>query len=321
MEPLIYEDMTLTKADREEIQGWIENGIPGKEHGKLHKFGRKVGKFARAWSLPSIAIGLLVFGLTEWGSYKEFRGATEIRLANVEKALDKIDLKIQASLPQTEFQQTLPDLKTSIKTAREHKTTIPPGTINNLQTKLINTSPSAPDYWPTLSAFISYRSFIAITPSEFSDLTRPGLPNCLDHLPAAGRIISVTKNQLTATNPYYDSCRVTLDSAHDDQVINSIILSVSTSIVFKHCLVVYRGGPVNLIIKLTNFPAAIHTPTMPAQGIPTVVNGNTLFFENCLFELDIMKLPPSPGPEITQALLAENNPGGSVNIPLGPESK
>lgn len=118
---------------------------------------------------------------------------------------------------------------------------------------------------------------------------------------------------------HYDSCKITLDSPHDNAVLNDLILHFNTLIVFKHCLVIYRGGPVNLIIRLQNYPVTVIAPSHP-QGVPTVVSGSTITFQDCLFQLDITASPPPIGAKITQLLLAENNLS-SINLQAEPQSK
>jgi len=275
------EDMALSNSDKDWIRQTIE------ESNRFQGWAR-VRKIAREWSLLGVATALLIFFLTQWGGYVEFRTHTDDRLKIIEAKVSVWDFQSHARMPLEEFQKTLPDLKSAAKEAKEHNIKVPSGTLDNLQRKLQDTGTDAPDYWATIAAFINYRSFASVTPSDFRDLTRPDLPNCLDHFPTPGRITGSGGNTTTFTNSHYDNCRITLDSPHDDDVINAI--------------------------EFKNMPSTLVSPGHP--NIPVVFSGKTLNFEGCLFDLEITKAPPSPGSQITQALLAQNDLAGTINLPL-----
>lgn len=311
--------MALSDKDRKEIQGWIQNGIPGERKGK------KVTRFIKEWGLTGVAGGLFIFFLTQWGGYIQFRTHTQDKLEQIDKDIQGISLKVQAASPLADFQATLPSLKTSLESAKKNNIKIAPATINTLQSKMRETSDTTAGYWPAASALINYHSFSALSLSDLQDLTRPDLQECLAKLPETGRITVIQPSapgktgSITASGSHYYDCKITLDSPHDNAVLNDLILHFNTLIVFKHCLVIYRGGPVNLIIRLQNYPVTVIAPSHP-QGVPTVVSGSTITFQDCLFQLDITASPPPIGAKITQLLLAENNLS-SINLQAEPQSK
>ena len=77
------------------------------------------------------------------------------------------------------------------------------------------------------------------------------------------------------------------------------------SLTFKHCLVVYRGGAINLILSWKNRPVKGGVPgkqiTEGAASVP-----NTLGFEDCLFDFSFQGVPPPNGQQIAEDLLAQN---------------
>jgi hypothetical protein len=228
----------------------------------------------------------------------------------------KIELNGEAALPQEEFQETLPTLKTSFKIATEQKIKLPIATVDAIRSKLQIAGPSSPDYWATISAFINYRSAV-LTTSNFADLARKDLRNCLDSLPTPGKVLSVdkSKGQFTTSMSHYDNCRLTLDSPHDNAVLNEIIKKF-TMIVFMHCLIVYDGGPINVILAVKDYPAVLHDMQDPTLriNIPPVT-GKTLYFDDCLIDIRLTGQPKQPGPQLTQTLLAQNDLSG-IELPV-----
>jgi hypothetical protein len=295
--------MPLNEVDK----AWIRQAIRDERHG--------VAAIIRDWGGAGATVTVLILALTTWTGYVEFRTRTNDRLDSIEKTQTAIALKNQATLPQADFEATLADLKTTVKKAKAKNVRVSSDTMNDLQDKLMRAAIRTPDYWPAVSAFISYRSFVTAPQSHFSDLMKPDLPNCVDRLPTIGRVtgIDTQKNSITFTSPHYDNCRFTLDSSHDDQVINAMLGRDIMGVNFKHCLIVYRGGPIELILEFKNYPAVLHSPTTP--DLPVTYSGKTLNFEDCLFEFDFTKTPPPPGQEVAHILLAQSNPSGTVQVP------
>jgi hypothetical protein len=322
------EDMKLRPEDKkwlsDEIGVQVKHGIAEavdefKPHGwkKAAFWIRQLGPIA-----TSIAIIVTLLGITLSSLYysfsnvreeTKFRTTTEDALksiksdiADIRGNLGKQSVINHAALPLSEFKATLPDLRSAIATVKEQDVKVAPNVISDLQQKLL-TAKDAPDFWPTAAQFINYRSQLAI--SDFQDLQRPTLPDCTDHDPSPTKVETISKDrhQFTVRSGYYDNCRLTLDSPQDDAKINSILESTAFMLTFRHCVVVYRGGEINLIVAFNNRPLTLFPIGHPESAFTTApFTGRTLFFENCLFEIELDGQPPLPGQQFTQNLLATN---------------
>jgi len=104
----------------------------------------------------------------------------------------------------------------------------------------------------------------------------------------------------------YENCVFTLDSARDDDRINAILSGSTPLLKFKHCTIIYKGGPVNLILAWKN--QTIPMQFGGGQVVNTAFNQSTLNFENCIFVFSIPNAPPPSGEQITRTLLAQNGP-------------
>jgi hypothetical protein len=215
-----------------------------------------------------------------------------------------------SALPPDEFKAVLPDLSSAIATAKRRDIKVPSKVIGDLQTKLI-ASAGAPSFWPTAAEFISYRSF-----NGAAAIASGNLPNCTDSSPALGTVKEVYSPTQMSINPgTYENCRFTLDSAEDNARMNMFLTTVTPLIAFRHCLIVYRGGTINLILALKEYNAAYQVFTNPpASGTVNVSVDHTLEFHDCLFDITLQAAPPQPGQELTRFLLAES--GGDIVLPL-----
>jgi hypothetical protein len=303
--------MALSNADKE----WIRREIREAIHGVGW---RKLGILIRTWSLPGVAGAFLLFLWLQWGVYVEFRTHTSDRLDVIEKNLTQLELQDHASLPQSLFEMTLPDLRTIVSAARKENVKASPKVIEDLQSKLLGTSPGVPDFWPTVSEFITYRSTIASTsPEQTRKLLTEALPNCTDSLPKSMKIKQVLDpNNAVLDRGVYEHCRVTLDSAHDNEIINTILNSRTPLITFRDCLIVYRGGQIKLILAWDKMPVSLHIghPGDNDKRIFHVtLSTSAITFENCLFDFSVQTLPPSEGQKVSVFLLAQNS--ATVNLP------
>jgi hypothetical protein len=199
------------------------------------------------------------------------------------------DLTTYAALPPSEFKTILPGLSSSIATARRQKVKIPSAVVDDLSKQLKTTEPSTSGFWPAAAEFISYRS--ALTHEDLANLAN-SMPRCVDTQPHP----ATTKNAITKEdlgkpttvelNPaHYDNCRIQLDSPEENTKLNEQARTVLPyfSLVFNHCLVVYKGGVVRIQI--------------PAP---------TLTFTGCLWNFSVSDTPPPSGQKVTEALLAGN---------------
>jgi hypothetical protein len=293
-------DMPLNETDK----AWVRQEFQAAH--KRHGFGKLTG-FVKDWSGAGAAVAILLFVVLQWGTYVEFRTQTLDRLVQIEKNLTALNLKAQASLSSSEFQSALPDLKAALASAKKDNLKVGAQTIDALQKRLLDTSTNASDFWPAVSSFVSYRSQIQSTPLTANP------PDCTDSLPTPNKVSAVTSPQtIEVSGGIYQNCRITLDSVQDQEKINEVLMHRNALITFKHCLVVYRGGNINLIVGWKNR----HTKITLDDGTPPrygIVNGNAISFEDCIFDFVVSVTPPYNGREVTQALLA--SPGNTVTLP------
>jgi hypothetical protein len=237
------------------------------------------------------------------GALKEIRAS----IIEIKAGFTKQSLSTHAALPLADFKASLSDLGSSIAAARKQNLKVPPKIVDDLIRKMTSTDKNTPAFWPVAAELISYRSLTLATPFIAA------LPNCTDSLPTVSRIIEVPNPKTAKVGPgIYENCRITLDSEEENKRINSILSDRNPSLSFKHCLVIYRGGPVNLILSWNNRPVrTIVEGKEPSIG--TVSVPNTLSFEECLFDFSFQGIPPPNGQQITETLLAQN--GHTVTFP------
>ena len=229
--------MPLNDSDRAWIRQEIRKRHPG------------ITGFIKDWGGLGAAVAILVFMLAEWSSYIEFRTHTSDRLEAIEKKLTASELQSQASVPQAVFEKTLPDLRSAVTNARKKDVRVSPAVIEDLRSKLLATSPSAPEFWPTVSEFVSYRSSVTSEPPEQArKLLTERIPNCTDSLPKPMMMMVVGPKEVVQTRGVYENCRFVLDSPSQDQTLNAILKGNTPLITFKNCLIEYGGGQINLIL-------------------------------------------------------------------------
>ncbi len=283
---------------------------------------KRVTNFIREWGIAGaiIAVFAALLGIAAAAFYQAtarvgkeaiFETNTGRDLEEIRKEIKAIqgDLALQglinhASLPLSEFKVTLPAVGSAIAKAKQQEVKAATKVIDNLQQKLIASGESSPGYWPAAAAFISYRSFDKAS----GTLTLP-MPNCTDHKPNPAKVKSVEdEHHMTIENSVYENCRFTLDSPLDNERINELLMNEATGITFKHCVVTYSGGEINLVVSFHDRPVmvtAVHGGK-PIKSTGTVNNPSTLRFDNCLFEFNFSGTPPLPGQQLTQAILATN---------------
>jgi hypothetical protein len=123
--------------------------------------------------------------------------------------------------------------------------------------------------------------------------SRHNLPDCADSFPTSNSVAAVNlPDTVEIDGGIYENRRFTLDSVQDQNKINEILRHKNSLIMFKHCLVVYRGWDVNLIIGWDKHPVQI---TLEGRAEPIVggVSGNSLAFEDCIFDFNV-EGPPHP---------------------------
>lgn len=195
------------------------------------------------------------------------------RISIVEGNLATMKLHAAASLPINDFQQTIPELKSAIVTARKNKLTVPVKVMEDLQGKLLATDRSLSEYWPTAAEFISYRSSLLVGAIQsLSKTLRPCRPVDMDHNPNASAQLMGPDGKPTGpksriTRYGEEDCYVELDG----QTISGWDCT--------QCLIKYSGGPLSM---------------------------RDVHFVNCLFVFDFRSGQPSgpDGPRVSTALLA-----------------
>src|SRR5260370_3283661 len=230
------------------------------------------------------------------------------------------------SLPQSAFDKTLPDIRSTVAAARKDRINVQPAVIEALRSKLLASNSSAPDFWPSLSEFVSYRSALSYHPAAAAApqvrvyaIARP-LPDCTDSLPEQGTIKEVlSPHEATLNRGLYENCRFVLDSPKQDQTLNAILKGNTPLITFKNCLIEYHGGEISLIFAWDKEP---FTLTFVGNGpedrkiMHTTLSGPAIQFENCLFVFEFQDPPPLNGQHLVTTLLAENTT--SVSLPVSP---
>lgn len=232
----------------------------------------------------------------------------QAQVSELSRGQARLELNALANLPPQFLAKSLPDLQSVIKTVRQRDAEVQRPVLASLSENLGKISPDVPNYWNAIFEFVNYKSFNAAPPNTRSLLSE-NLPNCTDTpLPplTVSKVLSPTQFQAEA--PAYENCRVTLDSEKDDEAINKVLDSETPFITFKHCLVVYRGGPVNLIYYL---PSKEGTTVMKGPNrrntTKSKITGKSIRFEDCLLDFSAPSAPLPPyGQKMTLRLLAQN---------------
>jgi hypothetical protein len=309
--------MPLNETDK----AWIREQV--KEARKRHGWGKLTGAI-KDWSGAGAAIAILIFAVTQWSAYIEFRTHTNDRLDGIEKRLTTSELQSLAAKPQSAFDSNLSDLRSTIATARKDRIRVPPAVIEGLRSKLLASNSGAPDFWPTLSEFVSYRSSLSYqaaaapsAPIGMYYLAR--LPDCTNSLPKPMTIKEVlSPSEATQNRGLYENCRFVLDSSAQDQVLNAILKTNTPLLTFKNCVIEYHGGEISLILAWDKEPFTLtlvgRGPEDPTKIIHTTLSGPAIQFENCLFVFDFQNSPPPNGQRLSTTLLAEN--ATSLSLPV-----
>jgi hypothetical protein len=160
--------LTVAEALRNHSSGWREN--------------------LRTFSIPSIAVALLIFAATQWDKYAEFRTHTQDHL-------ESIDAKLLNLSPVTSIKKTFDDigalkpkalaeaLPALRKVAQQPAVSVSAQTIRTIGANLAQVSEQTPQYWPTVLLFIESASAGAspsapppgATHSSMKDVAGPGI--------------------------------------------------------------------------------------------------------------------------------------------------
>jgi hypothetical protein len=227
-----------------------------------------------------------------------------------------------ANLTPKTLGQRLPAIRHLVAVAQNQQITVDTQVVGRLADNLHSVKSDAPEFWPAVGELINYRSF-NFNQSILELLTKQ-LPDCLDTDPGPAIIAAVQSDtQMTVTKPVFRDCRLTLDSASDDERLYKLVKEKYPLVVFSHCLIVYRGGQINLFLKWTGqqhirmgiFPKGQAETNNVVDWTP---NGDALTFDQCLFDFRLQGPPSESGQKVAQGLLAQST--AIIGIPLGPRS-
>jgi hypothetical protein len=205
--------------------------------------------------------GMITNNLSKPGGIKETLGKVQETTTRITSSLETLkpfihdviqrQFESASNLPSAALGQRLPALKHLLSVAKNQEVKIDPQIVNKMSGKL-GSIPARPlDYWQTAANLVSYRSFNTVSWSP-----QVTLPKCTDSAPettpiTANFMTEGKPSQVTTRLGKYRSCRITLDSPEDGTRLNSLLLGGMASITFERCLVVYRGGPIKLILAWT----------------------------------------------------------------------
>jgi hypothetical protein len=189
------------------------------------------------------------------------------------------EMKTLASLPITDFQNSLARVNVAFAAAKSTKADIPSSTIGDLRSKLVQVSKSTPYYWGTATALIGYRSIQL--PNN--------LPNCFDKDPVMTTLQAIPKHitypfDLKITPPTYQHCKVDLSQSPPQNVIDYLKIAPKLGVEFKESIIVYRAG----MIPLLNLAPR-------------------LVFTNCAFQISPGDTGNEPGRKLVNDLLLAQN--------------
>jgi hypothetical protein len=315
-------DMKLRKEDQEWLAAEICRMVKI-ENAALVEFlnprgGRRVirwlkewGAISALWAVPlalfAMVITLGIFAANGISKNAAFQSATETRLTAIEKTLEGIthkqitqDLTNHAVLPLDQFGQSLSSLSSSIAIAREQKVSVSQAVIGDIQSKLIATNHSSPDYWPAVAQVVNYRS------QSEAGWDRINLPACsekdlkfriTDDQPAGNNLREFTHGPITLHN-----CALILDSPEAQRLISEG-LSVA-DVNFDNCVILYNGGPITF------------KPIRYSATVPPLTTAK-LNFIKCVFIFKLNSSPPAPVQRLTAELLAA---ASTNNVRFSPDA-
>lgn len=214
----------------------------------VREIGPIIGICSFVLALIAIVITLAIFGISGRTDEAAFRGKTEERLNNIEASIHEMkqglirqSITVQSTLPTAQFSAALPDIHSSITSAKQQDLKVPTTVVENIAHKLAETDTNIPAFWPTAAAIISYQSTLLVGSSRNWSITFPACPGTVDLLGADKNLTvrPVVNGKPTGSKVHvlrigYSDCYVVLDGK-----------TVSRWDCTR-CLVKYSGGPVSL---------------------------------------------------------------------------
>jgi hypothetical protein len=243
--PQLEDDMPLNAIDKV----WVQQEITVSH--KRVGIGKLTGAI-KDWGGTGAAVAIIIFFVSQWGNYTEFRTHTGDRLDVIGTRLDKIDagiLELRAfqspnavlheinGMDQPKFIAALPALQTAVQKPIPGNTASQP-LLGGIAEKLLKTNPSAPNYWPTVLQFLQFAS-AGLAPAN---VPPPGTPP----------ILRTSSGNWYANNTF-SGVTVVLDGG---MLIGNH---------FDHCRVIFTDTPV----KMTNVVFANSVFEFPVSSIPS----------------------------------------------------
>jgi len=221
-------------------------------------------------------------------------------------------------MPPREIGLKLSAVRDLLAVARNQQIKVDPAITTALSKHLLDVPPNATYFWQVAGELISYRSInSAPSISALSSNTRLG--NCTDLEPnITTQTISFIDEKghpfaMKHNIGVYNNCQIELDSPTDGDRLNSFLARDIPTIVFTHCVVIYRGGPLKLIL---NWEHHVIDSVQVGKGAATLsVSGNSLTFNDCLFDFSVPQSSPSAEvQQLTKLVLSQS--GARVELPL-----
>ena len=270
--PATEPEMALNNTDKAWITLEIQNALKRKGWGKLTGF-------VKDWSGTSAAVGILIFLITQWGAYTEFKTRTGDRLDTIEKQIGTIQgdiraLRLSQSAATPSSSQSIEEAKRIVNEAKTSKVPIPVETIERTGKEFVEAAKHTAGAWEVVLELASYRSDINAgnLPSlsrlrkapqdsgydiivRIQDATKPGPPSVTGKdAPAEVWLAGDAPAETSAKVEYFDN-PPQRGSTHAQYILidwlrpeinfglDNIYLK---NVIIKNAVVVYLGGPIKL---------------------------------------------------------------------------
>lgn len=256
----LEDDMPLNATDK----AWVQREIEASH--KRAGFGKLTG-FIKDWGGTGAAVGIIIFFLTQWSGYTEFKTSTGMKLEGVNVRLDKIDtslLELRASqspdsvlheingLDPAKFARAVPALRIAVQKPLVANSEVSRPLLGGIAEKLSKTNPLVPNYWQTVLEFLQFAS---------AGLAPPSVP------PPGSKPLLRSSAGMQFDHNSFNGVTIMLDGG-----------SVADSS-FNNCRVIFTDTPV----KMTN-----------------------VTFVNSIFEFPISSAPPPYIRQASRLLLASD---------------
>jgi hypothetical protein len=273
----------------------------------------------RTWYWKALScLAVLGFGWLTWASLAiiSIKGDMQaIKQKIKDGGLGDIVSELKEPKSNQQLQANLSTVTAQIQTARingEHPDEKKVEALSGALSQVVRHNPDLPEVWRAASELISYRS-LNVPLDQRTGVSDVNLPNCTDSAPNPMRVTEVGPGGTIKkiSSPYYENCKLTLDSAVDDDRINFLVRKGFPGIEFRHCLIVYKGGNFMLItfVKLNDVQLA----GGHGRGASMSYSGPSMIFTQCKFDFSISNQISAGAQEFLEALLVQ--PGPSLHFP------